>query len=111
MHSYGDDAYMLSSTIITTCAIFFSGLTKMISARSLRKHQNKLLAIAADLKRLDKEFTVKLASQELLKQNKALLGEIEEGKHVTRGHLVGVIKVLFSLSLSLSLSLFLSFSL
>jgi hypothetical protein len=86
--------YIYIATGITSTAIILSGITKMLSARALRVHQNELLSIVADLKALDKENAVGMTAWELEDRNKTLKAKLAADKRATQKKLEAVIQKL-----------------
>merc|ERR1711879_249788 len=75
------------ATAITSSAIVFSGVTKMLSARALRKHQNELLDIKADLKMLEKQNEVTQTAIQMEEKNRRLKVELVKIKNMPKQQL------------------------
>lgn len=77
----------IAATAITSSAIVFSGVTKMLSARALRKHQNELLDIKADLKMLEKQNEVTQTAIQMEEKNRRLQVELAKIKNMPKQQL------------------------
>lgn len=85
---YGNNVHnQIIATAITSSAIVFSGVTKMLSARALRKHQNELLDIKADLKMLEKQNEVTQTAIQMEEKNRRLKVELVKIKNMPKQQL------------------------